>query len=88
MKNTILKVVKQVEYDRYVFISCKGDEIVGLNFHQDITSVDYKFANPCPHLTEIFNRLTKCRFSSNNLTQEDSVSKAIDLYVDAFIFQD
>ena len=85
---TILKVIKQRDYDRCVFITYLNEEIVGLNFHQDASNVLYEFATPCIHLTEIFNRLTKCKLSSNKLSQDDSIDKAIDLYVEAFIFQD
>ena len=88
MKNTILKVIKQSDYDRIVFINYSNDQVIGLNFHQDVTRIIYDFAPPCPHLTEIFNRLTKCKFSNNNLTIEESINKAISLYVTAFIFQD
>ena len=91
MKNTILKVVQQNDFDRYVFITYKYDEIVGLNFWQGIGKESYENImsdngfEPCASLTEIFNRL------KNNvlkLNDEERINKAIDLYIHAFIFQD
>jgi hypothetical protein len=85
---TILKVVKQRDYDRCVFITYFNDEIVGLNFHQDASNVLYEFASPCIHLTEIFDRLTKSSFKQKYLSTDQAIDKAIDLYTEAFVFQD
>jgi hypothetical protein len=87
MDGTILKVIKQSDFDRYVFITYFNDEIVGLNFHQGLEKIDYYFIAPCPHLTEIYRRLTNFKFSGNNLTQQETISKAIQLYIDAFVIQ-
>ena len=55
----ISKILEQTDYDRYLFLTFENDEIVGLNFHQGIGDpLDYYFATPCPHLTEIYRRLT------------------------------
>ena len=84
---TILKAIKQSDFDRYVFITYLNDEILGLNFHQGVEEIDSDFFVPCPHLTEIYKRLIKHKSSDNDLTQDETISKAIRLYVDAFILQ-
>jgi hypothetical protein len=91
MKNTILKVVQQNDFDRYVFITYLKDEIVGLNFWQGIDKQSYECAmndkvyEPCIHLTDIFNRL---KISYKEISEEQRINKAIDLYTDAFIIQE
>jgi hypothetical protein len=79
----ILKVIEKNEYDMYVFISYQNDQIVGLNFHFGIGNIDYNFSKPCPHLTEIYNKLS----DQKSLTEEGRIDKAIDLYIDAFLVQ-
>lgn len=86
MNKTILKVIEQEYYDRYVFITYENDEIIGLNFHQGIGAIDYYFSKPCPHLTEIFKRL-KNNAEYSKQDQQVIINKAIDLYIDTFIFQ-
>jgi hypothetical protein len=91
MKNTILKIVQQNEYDRYVFITYLNDEIIGLNFWQGLYKGSYEFAmsdkvyEPCIHLTEIYNRL---KITYETISYEERIDKAINLYTDAFIIQD
>jgi hypothetical protein len=53
----ILKVLKSEEYDRYIFISYEEDNIVGINFHQGIDTIDNHFIKPCPYTTETFMRM-------------------------------
>jgi hypothetical protein len=53
----ILKVLKNEEYDRYIFITYEEDNIVGLNFHQGIGAIDNYFVKPCPYTTETFMRM-------------------------------
>jgi hypothetical protein len=84
---TILKAIKQSDFDRYVFITYLNDEIVGLNFHQGVEEIDPDFFVSCPHLTEIYKRLIKHKSIVNDLNQDETISKAIRLYVDAFILQ-
>ena len=90
MKNTILKIVKQNDYDRYLFITYLNDEIIGLNFWQGIDKQSYecvmndKGYEPCIHLTNIYNRL---KISYKEISEEERINKAIDLYTDAFIIQ-
>ena len=91
MKNTILQVVQQNDFDRYLFITYLNDEIIGLNFWQDIGKESYdivmndKGYEPCIHLTDIYNRLKK---NDKTKTEEERINKAIDLYIKAFIHQD
>ena len=90
MKNTILKIVQQNDYDRYVFITYLKDEIVGLNFWQGIYTESYdrvmndKGYEPCIHLTDIYNRL---KIIYEAISIEERINKAIDLYTEAFIIQ-
>jgi hypothetical protein len=91
MKNTILQVLQQNDFDRYVFITYLNDEIIGLNFWQGIGIESYesvmndKGYQPCIHLTDIFNRL---KINDKRATDEQRINKAIQLYINAFIFQD
>lgn len=91
MKNTILQVLQQNDFDRYVFITYLNDEIVGLNFWQGIGKESYesvmddKGYQPCIHVTDIYNRLKR---NDKTATTEQRINKAIDLYVYAFIMQD
>jgi hypothetical protein len=91
MKNTILKVLEQKYYDRYVFITYANDEIIGLNFWQGIGKEIYELAmrdkvyEPCIHLTEIYNRL---KITYETISNEERIDKAINLYTNAFIIQD
>ena len=90
MKNTILKIVQQNDYDRYVFITYLKDEIIGLNFWQGVYTGSYesvmndKGYEPCIHLTDIYNRL---KISYEAISIEERINKAIDLYTEAFIIQ-
>ena len=91
MKNTILQVLQQNDFDRYVFLTYLNDEIVGLNFWQGIGKESYqcvmddKGYEPCIHLTDIFNRLKR---NDKTATDEQRINKAIQLYINAFIHQD
>jgi hypothetical protein len=57
----VLKVLKNEDYDRYIFITYEEGNIVGLNFHQGNIRMDndivYYFAKPCPYTTETFLRM-------------------------------
>ena len=80
---TILKVIEQRDYDRYVFITYLENKIVGLNFHHGIGDLDVSFSTPCSRLTDIYKKVAK--FDSNK-TEEQKINKAINLYCEAFIF--
>lgn len=91
MKNTILKVLEQKDYDRYVFLTYANDEIIGLNFWQGVYRESFYMVmsdrgyEPCIHLTEIYNRLLK---NNKSETTKQRINKAISLYIQAFIIQD
>ena len=91
MKNTILKVVQQNDFDRYVFLTYFNDEIIGLNFWQGVDQKSYecvmndKGYEPCIHLTNIYDRL---KINDKPMTDEERINKAIHLYINAFIIQD
>jgi hypothetical protein len=91
MKNTILKVVQQNDFDRYVFLTYFKDEIIGLNFWQGIDQKSYECAmndkvyEPCIHLTDIYNRLKR---NDKGMSDEERINKAIHLYINAFIIQE
>lgn len=88
MNETILKVIKQEDYDRYVFLFYKNNEIIGINFHQGIDKIEYDFAEPCPHLSEIFKRLTYHNDKYASTDWDVRVNKSIAIYIRAFIFND
>lgn len=82
---TILKVIKQKDFDRYVFATYNNNEIVGLNFHQGLDEILWDFKTPCPALTDIYIRLNNKRHINS---EDDRINKAISLFEEAFIFQD
>jgi hypothetical protein len=81
--NVVLKAIKQVDYDRVVFLTYTNSVLSGLNFHQGIDNLDYDFAKPNEALTNIYNRLG----SPSDAFEIGRINKAISLYCDAFIFQ-
>jgi hypothetical protein len=91
MKNTILQVLQQTDFDRYVYLTYLNDEIIGLNFWQGVDQRSYesvmndKGYEPCIHLTNIFNRL---KINDKTATDEQRINKAIHLYINAFIIQE
>jgi hypothetical protein len=91
MKNTILKVIEQNDFDRYIFINYYNDEIIGLNFWQGIGESNYQSLmdsesfKPCNILTEIFKRT---KGNMKTASDEERINRAIELYIHAFILQD
>lgn len=84
MNKLIKKVIEQKYFDRYVFLTYDNDEIIGLNFHQGINEIDYYYITPCAFLTDIYKRLSRKNEFKNDM---DRVNKAIELYNEAYIFQ-
>jgi hypothetical protein len=82
---TILKVIKQEEYDRYVFVTYSNKEIIGLNFHQGLDEIMWDYKTPCKSLTDIYERLWHKKYIHSDKAR---INKAIDLYMEAFVFQD
>ena len=81
---TILKVVKQERFDRYVFLTYSDNKIIGLNYHQGIDKILYEWATPCPALTDIFERYAE---KYTDLNWQDTVNDSIYLYEQAFLWQ-
>jgi hypothetical protein len=81
---TILKVVKQERFDRYVFLTYSDDKIIGLNYHQGIDKILYDWATPCPALTDIFERYAE---KYTDLNWQNTVNDSIYLYEQAFLWQ-
>jgi len=80
----VFEILKDVDNDRYVFVHINKSSICGLNFHQDVTEIDWAYAEPNVHLTEIWRLLTLNYPHTESLYL---IEKAIDLYIDAFIIQ-
>jgi hypothetical protein len=81
---TILKVIEQTDFDRYVFLTYNNEEVVGLNYHQGIGKICYDFSAPCPAVTDIFERYSEKNHEFNLV---ERVNKSIQLYEQSFIFQ-
>ena len=75
----------QEEYDRNVFVTTdKNGEIIGLNYYQgEEIGDETPYIKPCPFITEIFSRLNDAKYR----TAEENINRAIELYNEAFIFQ-
>jgi hypothetical protein len=83
MKNKENVIVVDKEYDRFIFLFYKDNNVVGINFHQGIDELLIGFNKPCPHITELFNRLS---YNTSN-TVEQNIHEAIELYTETFIFK-
>ena len=72
-------VVVFITYDQF-------GRIEGINFHYGVDVIDHEnFKKPCPHVTEIFKRVSS-EFSSHKDKSEDKrILKAIKLFTNAFI---
>jgi hypothetical protein len=80
----VLKLIKQENFDRYIFVEYYNSEIIGLNFHQGLDKIIWDYKTPCPALSDIYERLN----DKNHINlEEDRINKAISLYEQAFIFQ-
>jgi hypothetical protein len=81
---TQLQVIKQQEFDRYVFLTYTEQQLTGLNFHQDTTEIIWDYAKPCQKLTEMF-----LIFTEHNplMTLEGRINLSIRSFVDAYILQ-
>lgn len=70
----ILKVLKDVYNDRYIFITYEKNKIVGLNYHQGIDdeNINFSFRKPDVYLTETFNRMIEkyphCAYNDSQLS--------------------
>jgi alpha-N-acetylglucosamine transferase len=82
----ILRVFKNEDYDRYIFITYKDNKIVGLNFHQGIydLGIDWFFSKPDVYLTQTFMKM----IANNPIDEKDDayvfliINDAIDVVSD------
>ena len=81
---TVLKVIEQKEHDRYIFLTYSKNEIIGLNYHQGLDKIGHTYAEPDPELSNIFKRYSK---KYADLDWKDRVNKSIELYQQAFLWQ-
>lgn len=88
----IIEVLKNKDYDRYIFLHIDeskfkeyADGIYGISFHQGLDVVLWEYSEINPHLTEIWRRLT---LNYPNVDTYKLINDAIELYCDAFIHQD
>ena len=83
--NVIFEAIVQQDEDRIVFVTYRDMEIVGLNFHMGNDEILWEFKNPDASLTEIYKRLLD---KSHIQSKIERINKAIELYQNAFLFQD
>ena len=90
--NAVVSLVKTNDirvfysHDIVVFVTYNqlGD-IEGINFHYGVDVIDQDFKKPCPHVTEIFKRLSSDNSSHKNKSEDKRILKAIKLFTNAFI---
>jgi hypothetical protein len=82
---TIQKIIKQKNYDRYVFLSYENNVLRGLNFHQGLDDLDYaKLSDSCDKLTTIYNNLVIKKFEKN-LSEKKLINLSIRKYTNKYI---
>lgn len=80
------KVMVIDSHDVIVFITYNqfGD-IEGINFHYGVEVMDENFKTPCPHVTEIFKRVSSEFSSHKDKSEKKRILLAIKLFTNAFI---
>jgi hypothetical protein len=78
---TIFRTIEQTDFDRYVFLTEKDNEVIGLNYHQGIGDLHPDYYEADPLLTSIYKSLT-------TFSTEERINKAIELHQKATIFQE
>lgn len=74
------------EHDIVAFVTYNQfEDIEGINFHFGTYTIEQEFKNPCPHVTEIFKRLSSDNSSHKNKSEDKRILKAIKLFTNAFI---
>lgn len=80
------KVMVIDSHDVVVFITYdQFGEIEGINFHYGVDVIDQEFKKPCPHVTEIFKRVSSEFSSHKDKSEKKRILKAIKLFTNAFI---
>ena len=78
---TIFRTIEQTDFDRYVFLTEKDNNVIGLNYHQGIGDIHPDYYEADPLLTSIYQSL-------NTFSTEERINKAIELHQKATIFQE
>jgi hypothetical protein len=80
------KVMVIDSHDVVVFITYNQvGEIEGLNFHYGTEKIEENFSKPCPHVTELFKRVSGEFSPHKDKSEEKRVLLAIKLFTNAFI---
>jgi diaminopimelate decarboxylase len=73
-------------HDVVVFITYNQfGEIEGINFHYGSEVINQDFKKPCPHVTELFNRVSGEYSPHKNKSEKKRILFAVKLFTDAFI---
>lgn len=78
---TIFRIIEQVDYDRYVFLTEQDNKVIGINYHQGIGDLHPDYYEADPLLTSIYESLT-------TFSTEERIIKAIELHQKITIFND
>lgn len=84
VKTKDIRVFHEHDIVAFVTYNCFG-EIEGINFHFGTDTIEQDFQKPCPHVTEIFKRLSSDNSSHKNKSEDKRILLAIKLFTRAFI---
>jgi hypothetical protein len=80
------KVMVIDSHDVVVFITYdQFGGIEGINFHYGTEKIEQSFVKPCPHVTEIFKRVSGEFSSHKDKSEKKRILLAIKLFTNAFI---
>ena len=83
--NTVVKIVKQEKFDRYVFLTYEEGQLIGLNFHQGLDEILYdSFNEPCLKLTKIYNKVCAKKLG-RAYSENELVNLALKKYIKKYI---
>lgn len=84
VKTNDIRVFQEHDIVAFVTYNQFGD-IEGINFHYGVDVIDQDFKKPCPHVTEIFKRVSGDYSSHKDKSEDKRILKAIKLFTNAFI---
>ena len=80
------KVMVIDSHDVIVFITYDQlGNIEGINFHYGVELIDENFITPCPHVTELFKRVSGEHSPHKDKSEKKRILLAIKLFTNAFI---
>jgi hypothetical protein len=83
---SVNRIIVIDSHDVVVFITYdKFGDFEGINFHFGTDTIEQDFKKPCPHVTEIFKRLSSDNSSHKNKSEKKRILLAVKLFTDAFI---